>query len=403
MEISFEIHNDELILCYTPGMPARADYISDLLRKGEEINLKNTYCVSRCLVREYESDKDWETTFRFCIGFIKDGYINFSSNVLGTEHRFFISCEIKLKPQMFTAYRNISVMRKIDEVIDRDMYIGGDWETHNGISKEAFMELIKTFPKTAELDAYAHKRISMVLKEFFPECDKYEEIYERYIARKSRISLNSMQEKEPQFNTKIELAQFQTAYQELHALLNCAETIDEKRWQAKIHAILKLLYPKYIHCEREVRFYGGKNDKQPDFLLVDTNGFVDILEIKKADVQILTKYRNNYVATREVSGAVQQIEKYVFCLNTSDKAKKQVEEILSANLPYGVKTQVVNPQGILLLGRSNKFNAQQKQDFEILKRQYKHIADIMTYDDLLSRLKNIVASLQMQLQNREEE
>lgn len=32
---------------------------------------------------------------------------------------------------------------------------------------------------------------------------------------------------------------------------------------------------------------------------------MDILEIKKADIKILTKYRNNHVATREVSDAIQ--------------------------------------------------------------------------------------------------
>lgn len=36
-----------------------------------------------------------------------------------------------------------------------------------------------------------------------------------------------------------------------------------------------------------------------------------------------------------------------------------------------VKPQVVNPQGILLIGRSKDFNEQQTRDFEIIKRQYK--------------------------------
>jgi len=58
--------------------------------------------------------------------------------------------------------------------------------------------------------------------------------------------------------------------------LNRFETIDEKQWQEKIHNILQLLYPKYICCAREIKFYGGKKDKQPDFLLVDANGFVDM-------------------------------------------------------------------------------------------------------------------------------
>ena len=54
---------------------------------------------------------------------------------------------------------------------------------------------------------------------------------------------------------------------------------------------------------------------------------------------------------------------------------------------------MVNPKGILLLGRSNNFNERQKRDFELIKRQYKNIADIMTYDDLMFRLTTIIDSL----------
>ena len=195
------------------------------------------------------------------------------------------------------------------------------------------------------------------------------------------------------YNVQIELEQFTVAYQELKEMLGRYEVIDEKKWQKKIHNILQLLYPKYICCAREVRFFGGKNDKQPDFLLVDANGFVDILEIKKADVRMLSQYRNNYVASREVSGAIQQIEKYIFCLNSSDKAKQDVSSRLDDMLSSGLKAQIINPQGILLVGRSNEFDEEQKKDFELIKRQYKHVADIMTYDDLLFRLGNIIESL----------
>ena len=112
---------------------------------------------------------------------------------------------------------------------------------------------------------------------------------------------------------------------------------------------------------------------------------------------MLTQYRNNYVASREVSGAIQQIEKYIFCLNSYDKAKKDVLDKLDGMLPNGLKPQVVNPQGILLAGRSNEFTEEQRKDFELIKRQYKHVADIMTYDDLAQRLKNIIASLKNKL------
>lgn len=393
--ISFESSESELILCYAPAM--EIDDIAKRLSTEDGFQIKNTFYVTKELLRKIaDSEDDWEETLRFCIGQVGEKYTLLNSDVIGTEHSFYFGNEIKLKPEMFVAYRNISILRKIDSLIQRDFYVGGDWETHNGISKETYDNLLKKFPKTAELDKYANNRIASILKDYFPECDKYEKIYDRFIESKtinvtSRPSLSK-------YNLQIELEQFSVAYKELKEMLSRYEAIDEKQWQLKIHNILQLLYPKYILCAQEIKFQGiDKYDKRPDFMLVDANGFVDVLEIKKADILILTKYRNNYVASRELSGAIQQIEKYIFCLNSSDKAKEDVSNKLSPRLPASVKVNIVNPQGILILGRSNEFSIQQQQDFELIKRQYKHVADIMTYDDLAQRLSNIIASLQKRI------
>lgn len=393
--ISFEYSEDKLILCYAPVMGF--DDITKRLDTEDGVSIKHTFWVTKDLLCEdVEEDDDWEETLRFCIGAVGEAYTQLDSEVFSTDHSFYFGNEIKLKPEMFTAYRNISILQKIDEVIERDFYIGGDWENHNGISKATFDELLEKFPKTAELDKYAHKRIASIIKDYFPECDKYEAIYEKFVESKNSSYASSVSAIS-KFNVQIELEQFTVAYQELMDMLNRYEAIDEKQWQEKIHNILQLLYPKYICCAREIKFYGGKKDKQPDFLLVDANGFVDILEIKKADVRMLTQYRNNYVATREISGAIQQVEKYIFCLNSSDKAKEDVSKKLTEYLPEGVAVKIVNPQGILLAGRSNEFNCEQQKDFELIKRQYKHVADIMTYDDLAQRLRNIIASLEKRI------
>lgn len=393
--ISFEYSGEKLILCYAPAMGI--DAITQKLSGGDYVPIKHTFFVTKDLLCEDANEEDdWEETLRFYIGTVGENYTQLDSEVFGTNHSFYIGNEIKLNPQMFTAYRNISIIRKIDEVIEHDFYIGGDWEAHNGISKETFENLISKFPKTAELDKYAHKRIASIIKDYFPECDKYEAIYEKFIGSKSN-SFAPTTSTVSKFNIQIELEQFSVAYQELNDMLDRYEAIDEKQWQEKIHNILQLLYPKYICCAREIKFYGGKNDKQPDFLLVDANGFVDILEIKKADVRVLTQYRNNYVAAREISGAIQQIEKYIFCLNSSNKAQEDVSKKLIEFLPDSIEVKFVNPQGILLAGRSNEFNREQQKDFELIKRQYKHVADIMTYDDLAQRLSNIIAALQKRL------
>lgn len=396
MSISFEQKDNELILCYAPAMG-----VEDILKRlstGEDFLIKRTFWVTQSMLRESD-EIDFEETLRFCIGSIGDSYTQIDQAVIDTDHRFFFGNDVKLSQAMFVAYRNISILRKIDRVISSDLYIGGEWDSKNGIPIEKYMELVQHFPKTAELDKYAANRIASILKEFFPECDRYEAIYKKFIERRSSIKSDLRATNASNANIQIELAQFTTALLELEEMLAQADGFREEIWQEKIQNILQLLYPKYILCTREVTFKGidGYN-KRPDFLLVDANGYVDILEIKKPDVQVLTRqasYRNNYVPVREFAGAIQQIEKYIFCLTSLEKSQKEVLNKLTELLPEGVVPEIVNPQGILLLGRSVDFNTQQKRDFELIKRQYKHVADIMTYDDLIQRLKNIVSALKL--------
>lgn len=39
------------------------------------------------------------------------------------------------------------------------------------------------------------------------------------------------------------------------------------------------------------------------------------------------------------------------------------------------------------MGRENKLSSDQKKDFEVVKRKYKNIIDIITYDNLIERLE----------------
>ena len=392
MAIFFEKTNNELILCYAPSMGI--DDFLERLSKGEEILIKHTFNVNEELLRESD-EWDIEETLRFCIGKVKEDYTYILPEIIGTKHTFFFSNEINLKYDMFVAYRNISILSKIDHVVNRDVYVGGQWEEKDGMPYEAYQQMLRQFPKTRELNLYAHQRIANCVKEYFQESEEYNVKFEKYLAKVSKRKSNKLYEK----NIDIELRQFIDAQEELKELLTCAEGYDEKVWQNKIHGIICLLYPQYILAAREIRFQGIDGyDRQPDFVLVDTNGFIDFLEIKKPAVQILTKqasYRNNYVPVREFSGAVQQIEKYIFCLNSNENSRELVKKKLAPMLPKEVTPKILNPKGILLAGRSADFNTQQLNDYELIKRQYKSIVDIMTYDDLMNRLENIVSGLEM--------
>ena len=58
---------------------------------------------------------------------------------------------------------------------------------------------------------------------------------------------------------------------------------------------------------------------------------------------------------------------------------------------------ISNPKAIIIVGRDkidgSDMSPNQQLDFEIIKRKYAHMMDIITYDDLLRRLENTITAL----------
>lgn len=402
MSFTFERQGSELILTLAPERNFTREILA-VLNKENVWRISRSFAVKK---EHFRMENIEQNELQFCVGTVCDEYTLIDREVIGTEHNFYFSNSIKLDKRYFVAYRNISILAKIDQVVEQDVYIDGE-HAEGCMPLETFELLIKKFPKTAELDHYAHARIATIVKEFYPSAEQYEIKFDNYMERKEKSLSNSFSYnirtafKE---NAAIEFRQFNGIKRNLIELLNRADSVSEKAWQEQIHGLLRLLYPKYIAGVREIKIKGVDiHDKYPDFLLVDANGYIDILEIKTPKVQLLTKqssYRNNYVPVRDLAGAVQQIEKYIYCLNAWGKdGEQKLQKQLSSKLPVAVTPKIVNPQGILLLGRNNQFNGQQKNDFELIKRQYKHIAEIMTYDDLIQRIDNIIAALYQEMHN----
>lgn len=355
--------------------------------------LRMAFFVNRGVWKKLDEDEE----LVFCIGKVEGDYIHLDQSVIGTEHNFYFEKGTVFKHRFFTVPNRISVLRSIDCLIDRDLYVGGDWESHERMPLEAFIEMIRKFPTSTKKEHNANQRVSLIIREFFPESDRYIEIYKKYIDRKNKGELHKEHSKA---KIEFDIERFRLAVDRLEYMMADCDAFDEDSWKNEIQDILRVLYPKYIYILREVRLKNQeKNDKQPDFVLVDTNGFIDILEVKKANVELLTRnpsYRNNYVPRRDFSGTVQQIEKYFYEVMTEPANKDILAKRINPHLPEGMKLSFGNPQGIIIAGRSNDFKGQKSRDFEIIKTQYKNIVDIMTYDDLLNRLKNVVAALEMQ-------
>ena len=90
-----------------------------------------------------------------------------------------------------------------------------------------------------------------------------------------------------------------------------------------------------------------------------------------------------------------QIEKYIYHLNKSGQSgENKLTSKYKAKIPSDFKIKITNPSGIIIMGRDISLTPDQKEDFEIVKRKYKNVIDIITYDDLLRRLGFIIAAWQ---------
>jgi hypothetical protein len=170
---------------------------------------------------------------------------------------------------------------------------------------------------------------------------------------------------------------------------------NETQWQKEILQVIQFLYPKYIKAFREAPIRDSLADKNRsiDFLLVDASGYVDGIEIKKPFAECIVssnRYRDNHVPMKELSGTIMQLEKYLYHLNRWGEAgETKLNQLYAAELPAGMKIKIVNPSGMIIMGRDNTLTDDQKTDFAVIRRKYRHVVEIMTYDDLLRRLKTI--------------
>jgi hypothetical protein len=120
----------------------------------------------------------------------------------------------------------------------------------------------------------------------------------------------------------------------------------------------------------------------------------DLVEIKKpSGSAVVTRgtYRDNHIPMKELSGSIMQLEKYILYLNRwGVVGESKLTHRYADKLPPGMQIRITNPGGIVIAGRSHNLSEQQLLDFEVIRRKYKNLIDIVTYDDLINRLERII-------------
>lgn len=390
----------QLLLNYRADQTDDARWIDNKLKEVNNVTLRRTFTFTPTdlLPQSVFSSEEYERVF--LLGVLQGGYYKIHKSILGIKYDLLIDAGMKIVPEIFIAQRDISVFRKIDDLIDEPITIDG--KSENAIPLADFDLLLKTFPTSTELTHYARSRIARILKDYFGTISDAERKLNQHLNRKRKRLAQSRES----IISDFEVQKFEYVYAEIEAMLENTDSYAEKDWQAKILSLLLFVFPKYIAVLENVHikdFYSNPSkvtDRYIDLMLVDASGNIDIIEVKKPFSNAListSKYRDNHTPKKELAGSVMQSEKYLFYLNKWGHAGEQeIYNKRKGELPSGIELKITNPKAMILLGRDNDFVGQQRFDFEIIRRKYANVLDIMTYDDLLRRVANIIEMMKRQ-------
>ncbi len=403
--IKISKENNRLLLIYQSDRLNDARWIDNKLQQDSYVTLRRTFTFSSAdLVIQDTAPEEADDDERiFPLGILEGGYYKISKGILGLKYDLLLDAAMNIVPGTFIAHRDISVFRKIDNLIDEPIVIGG--ESENAIPLTDFDLLLKTFPTSTELTHYARARVTGVLKDYLGTMSDAQTKLDIYLNQKKTIRNRSKID----FIKDYEPKKFEYVRDEILAMLqeveNNPKAYKEEDWQRQIAEFILLIFPKYIAVLEKVHikdFYPkgckGQTRREIDLMLVDANGTVDVIEIKRPEPhQLLSKKpgsRGNYTPNAELSEAVMQVEKYLFHLSKWGRTgERAIQEKRKAELPADFEIRITNPKAMLILGRDKDFTVDQLFDFEIIKRKFANIIDIMTYDDLLRRLDNIIAMI----------
>jgi len=384
---------NDLILKYSYTDYSSIFWVDKKLKSSKPFNIQHIFNVSNdILIKRIENEDQEPESYNFKIGSLLDNYFKIDKTVFGLKNNFYFFKDCNLTENHLFARRKISILNQIDRQISKDIFIGGPRE--DILPFESFNKLVKIFPTSHEITLYREAKITSVLTEYFSNIIDKEEKYTTYINKKTPVYKSKIRKT----FKEADILKYETLLGKLKSMLSNEIKYSENQWQEEILQIILLLFPKYIAVFDEVRFKDTNNqNRRLDYGLIDFMGNLDLIEIKipfdKSIVSVRT-YRDNHIPNRDLSGAIMQIEKYIYYLNKSGNAgERKLTEKYKAELPEGIEIKITNPNGMIIMGRDSNLNKRQLNDFEIIKRKYKNIVDIFTYDDLIRRMEILIEQL----------
>ncbi|QHE84814.1 Shedu immune nuclease family protein [Hydrogenophaga sp. BPS33] len=399
--VEFEIFDDEFRLVYRPRDDT--SWVRERFQRGEELLVKGTFhLTSQDLVEnsaeDAASDDDdilWAEDDRlvFAIATAEGEYFRFKPEVLGFETPVLLHRDAQPDWKWFSAERKVSILGVVQGLGLERIVIGGP--DPDAIPIAEYERLLNQFPTPYELRRYVQARVDTVVRQYTEPAVDAEALLNAYVDKRTAATAPNLEES----FRKFDVAKYAFALDRLQAMLTNEAGTSEAQWQLEIVEIILLLNPRYIKAFTEVRLFDADAStwRRIDILLVDASGNVDVIEIKKPmgkPIMLPARYRDHHLPMRDLVGAMGQVTHYLRHLSRwGGKGEDYLTELLNSDLPAGFKIRIINPSGIVIMGRSNTLSEAQRREFEVLRRDSKGIVDIITYDDLLARLQAVLDQL----------
>ena len=336
----------------------------------------------------------------FKIADYKDDYYKINGKTINTNFDVYIFKDINIDFKHISCSKNKNLFIFIDEIRDsnEDIYIGGPKST---LTFEDFLKLIEQFPNPYEKELYNKTRISQVLENYFDDVINYAQKLDNYREKRKYSKIDNQK-----LYSEYDVKKYENIKDKITEMLYEETKYTETQWGKKLAEIILILFPKYIYFHEQVKVSmtsstSRKGKEKLDFMLVKSDGCIDILEIKKAsDLSIVSNScdHDNHYATSPLSKVTMQLEKYIYNITRDTiNFETQINEKYSKFYPSDFKLKVVNPKGLIIMGRSKKLSPKQLLDLEVIRRMYSNIIEIYTYDDILKMLDNIIFQLKKKI------
>jgi 23S rRNA pseudoU1915 N3-methylase RlmH len=183
------------------------------------------------------------------------------------------------------------------------------------------------------------------------------------------------------------------AIREFEAMLG--QNLLEQKWQEWFKKNDWVLGSEFVRIldEREI-----DTANITDYLMQAYDGFLDIIEIKRPEGDLNfwadTRDHGNCVPASDLTKAITQATKYIY------EVEREANSVKFAERVGNIKT--IKPRCILIFGRSNGWDNEQREAYRILNASY-HNLSIMTYDHVLARAQRILGIQPTVVEKIEEE